>query len=139
VEPDLQAGLAETRSIRPTRPEVGFHPRLIPPTGHFYWKSSLTTKIMLTKFAIDYVVLPKHNKRVSTHFTDDPVEAEDFLMHLLLARAGITGIRHEGSVLTGHQFDKMLKTAAERVASSMLRESLVLDAAEIKDRFGFAA
>jgi uncharacterized protein YciW len=94
---------------------------------------------MLTKFAIDYTVLPQHNPRVLTHFTDDPVEAEDFLMHLLLARVRIKEIRHEGAVLTGHQFNRMLKTAAERVASAMLRESLALDAAEVKDRFGFAA
>jgi hypothetical protein len=94
---------------------------------------------MLTKFAIDYIVLPQHHTRILTHFTDDPVEAEDFLMHLLLARVRIKEIRHEGTVLSGHQFNRMLKTAAERVASAMLRESLALDAAEVKDRFGFAA
>jgi hypothetical protein len=94
---------------------------------------------MLTKFAIDYVVLPQHNKRVFTHFTDDPVEAEEFLTHLLLARVRIKEIRHEGSVLTGHQFDQMLKKAAEQVASTMLCESLALDSAQVKDRFGFAA
>ena len=31
---------------------------------------------MLIKFSIDYIVLPQHNTRVSTHFTDDPLAAE---------------------------------------------------------------
>lgn len=91
---------------------------------------------MLKKFSIDYT--PKQNPRVFTHLTDDPVEAEEFLMHLLASSARIREIRHEGDVLSGHQFDKMVKVAAERVASMMLQESLGLDAPEIKSRFGFA-
>lgn len=94
---------------------------------------------MLTKFAIDYIILPQHNTRIFTHFTDDPVEVEEFLMHLLVARARIKEIRHDGAVLTGHQFNRMLKVAAERIASALLRDSLALDAAQVKDRFGFAA
>ena len=92
---------------------------------------------MLKKFSIDYS--PKHNSRVFTHFTDDPVEAEEFLMQLLAASARIKEIRHDGIALSGHQFDQMVKVAVERVASLMLRESLALDAVEIKSRFGFAA
>jgi hypothetical protein len=94
---------------------------------------------MLTKFAIDYIAFPQHNSRVFTHLTDDPIEAEDFLMHLLVARVRIAEIRHDGAAMTGHQFNQMLKVAAERIASALLRESLALDAAEVKDRFGFAA
>lgn len=94
---------------------------------------------MLTKFAIDYSAFPHHGSRVFTHQTDDPIEAEDFLMQLLVIRARIVAIRHDGSAMTGHQFDQMLKVAAERIASVLLRESLSLDASEIKDRFGFAA
>ena len=94
---------------------------------------------MLKKFSIDYIAMPKRNQRVYTHLTDDPVEAEDFLMQLLASRARIKEIRHEGKSLSGPQFNQMLKVAAERVASLLLRESLDLDASEIKDRFGFAA
>ncbi len=94
---------------------------------------------MLTKFAIDYDLTPHHGSRNCTHFTDEPVEAEDFLMHLLVARARITAIRHEGAALTGHAFDRMLKIAAERIAAQLLRESLQIDAGEVKHRFGFAA
>ena len=94
---------------------------------------------MLTKFAIDYDLTPHHGSRNCTHFTDEPVEAEDFLMHLLIVRARIKGIRHDGAALVGHQFDRMLKVAAERIASALLRESLALDADTVKYRFGLAA
>jgi hypothetical protein len=94
---------------------------------------------MLNKFAIDYTAFPHHGSRSFTHLTDDPIAVEDFLMHLLAARVRITEIRHNGTPMTGHQFDRMLKVAAERIASELLRESLSLDAAQIKDRFGFAA
>jgi hypothetical protein len=94
---------------------------------------------MLKKFSIDYVAMPKHGTRRLTHLTDDPVEAGEFLMHLLVAGACIKEIRHEGKALSGPQFDQMLKVAAERVASLMLMESIGLDPAEIKSRFGFAA
>ena len=94
---------------------------------------------MLNKFAIDYIAFPQHSHRVFTHLTDDPIEVEDFLMHLLAARVRITAIRHDGTAMTVHEFDRLLKVAAERIASALLRESLVLDGAEVKDRFGFAA
>ncbi len=94
---------------------------------------------MLAKFAIDYIAFPNHRTRPFTHLTDDPIEAEDFLMHLLASRATIIEIRHDGAAMTGHQFDRMLKVAAERIASALLRKSLSIDASEIKDRFGFAA
>jgi len=94
---------------------------------------------MLNKFAIDYSAFPHQGKRVFTHNTDDPIEAEDFLMQLLASRCRIIGIRHNGAAMTGHQFDQMLKVAATRIASALLRESLALDASEIKDHFGFAA
>ncbi len=93
---------------------------------------------MLTTFAIDYRPFP-HHRKATTHFTDDPIEAEEFLMHLLTARAHITAIRHEGVALPPHAFDRMLKVATERVAAALLREALSLDAVQVKDRFGFAA
>ena len=94
---------------------------------------------MLKKYSIDYIAMPKHNKRIFTHLTDDPVEAEEFLMNLLITSGVIKAIRHEGLTMSGYQFDRMIKVAVERVASLLLRESLGLDASEIKDRFGFAA
>lgn len=94
---------------------------------------------MLTAYTIDYIALPHHSTRVLTHRTDDPVEVEEFLMHLLSARARIKEIRHDGVALSGHQFHMMLKVAAGRIAAQMLRESLDLDAVKVKDRFGFAS
>lgn len=94
---------------------------------------------MQKKFAIDYILFPHHNDRVITHHTDDPVEAEDFLMHLLVSGARISAIRHDGEELSSHQFDHKVKIAAESVMVRLLKESLVLDSAEIRHRFGFAA
>jgi hypothetical protein len=94
---------------------------------------------MLTQFTIDYIVFPQHNTAVQTHFAPDPIEAEDFLMSLLQIHARITAIRHEGGLLTQHQFDHMLKIAAERIVAQLLEESIQVDASDIKTRFGFAA
>lgn len=94
---------------------------------------------MLSKFSVDYVALPQHHSRTLTHHTDDPVAAEEFLMHLLAARSRILEIRHEGVVLSPAQRDRMLKIAAERIAADMLRDSLGLNAADVRARFGLAA
>jgi hypothetical protein len=94
---------------------------------------------MLSKFSIKYVALPQHNDRVLTHHTDDPVEAQEFLMHLLMSGAAIKAIQHDGVELSRPQADRMLKVAAEGLASLVLRKSLGIDGAEVRHRFGFAA
>lgn len=94
---------------------------------------------MLPKFTINYIVFPQHNSTEQTHFTVDSIEAEEFIMSLLRIRARVTSIRHEGAVLTQHQFDRMLKIAAERIVSELLSESIDVDASDVKTRFGFAA
>lgn len=94
---------------------------------------------MLAKFSIDYVMFPRRGTQQASYSTDDPVEAEEVLMSLLRSHARVTSIRHEGVALTRRQSDQMLKIAAERIVSDMLRESLAIDAEEVKDRFGFAA
>ena len=94
---------------------------------------------MIAKFDIEYVIRPQHNQRMDTHRTDDPVEAEDFLMNLLIVGARIHAIKHEGLVLEAGQADRMLRVAAERLASRLLGRSLDLDSAQVKHRFGFAA
>ncbi|MBL9204751.1 MAG: hypothetical protein JNN01_06680 [Opitutaceae bacterium] len=57
----------------------------------------------------------------------------------LAARARMRAIRLDGAAVTAVQFGRLLKIAAERNSSELLRVSLGLDVAEIKDRFGFAA
>lgn len=94
---------------------------------------------MLSKFTIEYIVFPEHNHRVSTHRTDDPVEAEDFLMHLLVSGARIKAIRHSGGELSLQQFDRMIKVAGERLLSRLIEKALDIDSAEVKHRFGLAA
>ncbi|MBX7207826.1 MAG: hypothetical protein K1X78_05930 [Verrucomicrobiaceae bacterium] len=93
---------------------------------------------MLAKFSIDYIIYPQHNKRVDTHRTDDPVEAEEFLMQLLASGTRIQSIKHEGAELDQTKTTQMLRVAAERLASRMLGASLDLDPAAVKHRFGFA-
>jgi hypothetical protein len=94
---------------------------------------------MQAKFTIEYTIFPQHNKRVERHFTDDPVEAEDFLMHLLVSGARISAIKHDGIDLDETKSDRMLRVAASRLASQLLENSLHLDAAAVKHRFGLAA
>lgn len=94
---------------------------------------------MLAKYDIEYIINPHHNKRVDTHRTDDPVEVEDFLISLLAGGARIQGIKHEGVELTQKESDQMLCVAAQRLASRVLCDSLGLDSAAVKHRFGFAA
>ena len=94
---------------------------------------------MLHKFAIEYTRHPRSNEPVGTHRTDDPVEAEEYLMQLLHARSRILSVKHEGVDIPRAQFDRMLKVASERLISEMLCNALDIDSAEISHRFGFAA
>ncbi|MBE7494904.1 MAG: hypothetical protein HS117_08165 [Verrucomicrobiaceae bacterium] len=94
---------------------------------------------MLAKFNIEYIIQPEHNKRLDSHRTDDPVEAEDFLMSLLGMGARICAIKHEGIELDATQSDRMIRVAAERLAARLLSRSLNLDTAAVRHRFGFTA
>jgi hypothetical protein len=94
---------------------------------------------MIAKFAISYTVFPEHNKRVDTHHTDDPVEAESFLVQLLTSGSQIHSIMHDGVPAEPHQFDRLLLVAANRLAAEMLSRSLRMDYAEVRHRFGFAS
>ena len=94
---------------------------------------------MIAKYTIEYTIFQQHNKRVESHHTDDPVEAEDFLMYLLANGTRIHAIKHEGVDLDGTQSDRMLRVAAGRLAARVLGESLHLDAAAVKHRFDFAS
>lgn len=94
---------------------------------------------MLAKFDIEYVIQYHHNKRVDSHRTDDPVEAEDFLMSLLRVGARIKAIKHEGVELDRTQSDRMLRVAADRLASRAISSALDLDAVAVTHRFGYAA
>lgn len=94
---------------------------------------------MIKKFDIDYTIFPQHNQKVQTYRTDDPVETEEFLMHLLASGARIVGLKHEGVPLEDTQADRMLKIAVERLCSRMLVNALDTDSTTIHRRFGFVA
>jgi hypothetical protein len=94
---------------------------------------------MIAKYDIEYTVFPEHNTKVSSHRTDDPVAAEEFLMHLLVSGARIHSIKHEGVTLESLQQDRMLRTAAERLCTHLLSRAVHIDSAESRHRFGFAA
>jgi hypothetical protein len=94
---------------------------------------------MLHKFTIEYTRHPHSTEPAGVHRTDDPIEAEEYLMQLLQARSRILSIKHEGVEIGRAQFDRMLKVASERLGSEMLRHALDIDAAEVHHRFGLAA
>ncbi len=93
---------------------------------------------ILAKFAITYTVFPEHNKRVDTHYSDDPVEAELVLAQLLSTKSRIYEIRHDGVALESHPFDRMVRLAAERLAGQLIGASLKIDYVEVRHRFGLA-
>ncbi|MDR3406240.1 MAG: hypothetical protein P4L99_27400 [Chthoniobacter sp.] len=94
---------------------------------------------MLYKFTIDYARHPRSQEPAGTHRTNDPVEAEEYIMQLLHARSCILSIKHEGVDLPRPQFDQMLKVAGERLLTESLCHALDIDTAEVRHRFGFAA
>ena len=93
---------------------------------------------MLAKFAISYTVFPEHNKRLDTHYTDDPVEAELFIAQLLKTGARIFDIKHDGVQLEPHAYDRMIRIAAERLSGRLIGASLKIDYVEVRHRFGLA-
>lgn len=93
---------------------------------------------MMAKYDIDYIIHPQHNKRVDSHRTNDPVEAEDFLTGFLHGGARILEVKREGIPLKTVQRDRMLRIAAERLTARLLSAALDADYAAVKRRFGFA-
>ena len=94
---------------------------------------------MLHKFTIDYARHPRSQEPAGTHRTNDPIEAEEYLMQLLQAHSRILSIKHEGVEIPQVQFDQMLRIASERLMAEMLCHALDIDTAEVRHRFAFAA
>jgi hypothetical protein len=94
---------------------------------------------MLIKFTIEYTRHPHSNEPAGTHRTNDPIEAEEYLMQLMHARSRILSVKHEGVEIPRVQFDRMMKVAGERLVSEMFCHALDIDTAESRHRFGLAA
>ncbi len=94
---------------------------------------------MIAKYHIEYSA-SNHKASPALHYqTDDPVAVETFLCDLLRDGARIREIRHEGVALPRHDFDRMVKTAADLLASRHLCASLDIKPEEEHWRFGFTA
>jgi hypothetical protein len=94
---------------------------------------------MLAKYHIEYAMHLGRNAHVNHYQTDDPVAAEEFLVHLLEHGYRFHALRHEGVELPRAESDKMLKTAADVLASRHLCASLGIKPEEEHFRFGFTA
>lgn len=94
---------------------------------------------MLAKYHIEYAMHLGRHAHVNHYQTDDPVAAEEFLVHLLEHGYRFHTVRHEGVELPRQESDKMLKTAAGVLASRHLCASLGIKPEEEHFRFGFTA
>ncbi|HQF38312.1 MAG TPA: hypothetical protein PK322_04265 [Opitutaceae bacterium] len=94
---------------------------------------------MPQKFAVDYRPFALRRGREFTRNAEERAEAEAMVMQLLTSGARIIAIRCNGETLTAPQFDRLLKASVARVVSGLLQASLALDAAQVHERFGYAA
>ncbi len=94
---------------------------------------------MPSTYTIEYSALFRKHSH-TTHFTtDDPVAAEEFVEELLERGFAIRAIKHDGQDLPPRQFDRVIRTAAELLASQRICASLGIKADEEQNRFGFSA
>ena len=94
---------------------------------------------MLPKYTVEYVPsFPRHSPIIH-YSTDDPVTCEGFVEELLGRGFKIAAIKHEGLDLPRQDFDRMIKTAAETMASKCICASLGIKADEAKFRFRLVA
>ena len=94
---------------------------------------------MLAKYHIEYAMHVGRNAHMNHYQTDDPVAAEEFLVHVLEHGYRFNAIRHEGMELSRPESDKMLKTAAGVLAARHLCVTLGIKPEEEHFRFGFAS
>jgi hypothetical protein len=96
---------------------------------------------MLKKYTVEYSLQFRKHSPPAHHeyFTDDPVECEAFVQHLLELGMGLHAIRHEGAELPKVDFDRIVKIAAGQIASRLICTSLNIKTEEERYRFGFAA
>ncbi len=94
---------------------------------------------MLAKYHIEYAMTLGHKTHANHYQTDDPVAAEEFLVHVLEHGYRLAAIRHEGVELPRSESDKLLKTAAGILAARHLCASLGIKPEEEHFRFGFTA
>jgi len=94
---------------------------------------------MLPKYTVEYVPPFARHSPIVHYSTDDPVACEQFVEELLGRNFHIKAIKHEGLDLPRQDFDRMIKTAAQTMASKCISTSLAIKQDEVKYRFGLAA
>lgn len=94
---------------------------------------------MLAKYNVEYGAPFRRGVVESEYNTDDPVDCEEFLAELLERGFRIKGIKHEGVALSSHEFEKMIKAAANMLVARHICNSLEMKTEEERFRFGFAA
>lgn len=94
---------------------------------------------MLPKYKIEFGIKLRGKVISHEHETEDPVSCEQFLADLLKQGFKILGIKHEGVTLAPKEFNRLIKTAANMVASEQICASLSLKPEEERYLFGFAA
>ena len=94
---------------------------------------------MIPKYTVDYSIRLRKHAPSAHYSTDDPVACEELVADLLDRGFSIRAIKHEGVDLPQAEFDKMVRGAANLVASRKICDSLGLKPEEERFRFGFAA
>jgi hypothetical protein len=94
---------------------------------------------MIPKYTIEYSPNFRKHAHTAHYATDDPVACEELLEELLERGFVVKAIKHEGLDVGRADFDKMMRNAANLLASRKLCVSLGLKPEEERFRFGFAA
>ena len=94
---------------------------------------------MIAKYKVEYAV-PFHGHEQSHHYTtDDPINCEGFIAQLLERGFKIKAVLHQGVELPKVDFDRLIKTAAGILSTSLICRSLGIDSSEAHHRFGVPA
>ncbi len=94
---------------------------------------------MLPKYKVEFGIRLRDKIISHDHATDDPVSCQRFLADLLKQGFKILDVKHDGVSLPKNDFNRLIKTAANLVASDQICTSLDIKPEEEKFRFGFAA
>ena len=94
---------------------------------------------MIPKYTTEYSINLRKRAHLAHSSTDDPVACEEVLAELLDRGFAIRAVKHEGVDLSGADFDKVIRGAANLLVSNKICVSLGLKAEEERFRFGFAA
>jgi hypothetical protein len=94
---------------------------------------------MIPKYTVEYSTNFRRQGHTNHYSTDDPVTCEEFIEHLLDEGYIVKAVKHEGLNLEQAAFDKIVRGAANQLASRKVCASLGIKPEEERFRFGFAA